>query len=74
MSIRERSDELLAAGAPQFKLEALLVASMPVLTKQQESQRADHPAVAAWTGRASFALAARAGHPNNRAKALDDLE
>ena len=73
-ALRRRVDDLQAAGIPQWKLECILAMKAdPVGGRRTDPGRADLPR--AWQGkRASLQSALNAAQPNQRQRALQDLE
>ena len=67
------SEKILASGVPEHELQSLLEARIPSVPAQVAARR-DLPPVGDMAGRASFTLALKAAQPNNRKRALKELD
>lgn len=68
-----RTEEVLAKGIRKTELEAILAALTPP-TPVAVAGRADHPTLVLHGGKASLTLALAAAQPNQRKRALEDLD
>ena len=71
--LTRESDRILASGVSESDMQMLLQARAPVIPAQLAA-RGDLPPVGNMSRRASFTLALKAAQPNNRKRALADLD
>ena len=72
--VTRKFDDLRASGIPQSDLEAFLASLSQDQVASPLQGRADHPVCLGSHHRASFTLALQAAAPNNRKRALDNLQ